>query len=102
MSYWNNKEIIKNFIKNEEQKVMHAYKYRSRKALYQDIDFLSIDILNNKLFITPLHQDGLASYTSVKGKDGFAIKFEYPLTITDEELGKVTIDAFKYCTSIYK
>lgn len=101
MYYWNNKEIIKEFNKNEEKRIMCNYNYKSRKALYQDMDFLSIEILNNKLLITPLYQDGLASYTSVKGKDGFAVKFEYPLTITDEELGKATMDAFEYCTSIY-
>ncbi len=56
------------------------------------------------LKITPLHQDGLGSYTSVRNKEGVAIKFEYSvnLLLFPEELGNKIIEAFKYSTSIYK
>ncbi|MFC1064292.1 contact-dependent growth inhibition system immunity protein [Pasteurella multocida] len=66
--------------------------------------FLSVSIYNNMLKITPLHQDGLGSYTSVRNKEGVAIKFEYSvnLLLFPEELGNKIIEAFKYSTSIYK
>lgn len=89
------------FGKKIEQQLQEHFGYKSRKAIYNTMDFLSIDMENN-ITITPHHQDSLDGSTAVKKKDGTAIEFEYPLEISDEELGIKIREAFKYCTSIYR
>ncbi|MGV6988174.1 contact-dependent growth inhibition system immunity protein [Testudinibacter sp. P80/BLE/0925] len=89
------------FGKKIEQQLQEHFGYKSRKAIYNTMDFLSIDMEDN-ITITPHHQDSLDGSTAVKKKDGTAIEFEYPLEISDEELGMKIREAFKYCTSIYR
>ncbi|WP_424407925.1 contact-dependent growth inhibition system immunity protein [Pasteurella sp. PK-2025] len=104
MYYWKNNSEIELFNSQEEKRIKEKYGYRNRKSIYKDSIFLSVSIYNNMLKITPLHQDGLGSYTSVRNKEGVAIKFEYSvnLLLFPEELGNKIIEAFKYSTSIYK
>ncbi|MGC7560379.1 contact-dependent growth inhibition system immunity protein [Pasteurella sp. PK-2025] len=104
MYYWKNNSDIESFNSQEEKRIKEKYGYRNRKSIYKDSIFLSVSIYNNILKITPLHQDGLGSYTSVKNKEDTAIKFEYSvnLLLSSEELGNKIVEAFKYSTSIYK
>ncbi|HDR0809145.1 TPA: CdiI family contact-dependent growth inhibition immunity protein, partial [Pasteurella multocida] len=76
--------------------------YKNRKEIYKNMDFLSVSILDKKVIITPLHQDSLNGYTAIKDEKGKSVKFEHPIDISDEELGKVVMEGVKYCTSIYK
>ncbi|WP_386698362.1 contact-dependent growth inhibition system immunity protein [Lonepinella sp. MS14436] len=80
----------------------NLYGYKNRKSIYRNMDFLSIDMEEKRFVITPHHQDSLDGFTCVRDKEGNAIEFEYPLTLSDEELGAVTMKAFDYCTSIYR
>lgn len=101
MYYWKNKEIMVEFTKNENKKIFSKYGYKNQKELYKDLFFLDVSIHNEALFIEPMHQNSLGGYTAASDKNGQAIEFKYPLNLTDEELGKATMEAFKYCTSIY-
>lgn len=103
MHYWDNKSELKEFNEKEEKKIIEVYGYGNKRSLYKDTLFVSVSILNNKLIMTPLHQDGLGSYGTVI-EDGKGVDFEYPVTLllSPEELGKAVIDAFKHSTSIYK
>ncbi|MFC0323058.1 contact-dependent growth inhibition system immunity protein [Gallibacterium melopsittaci] len=96
-----NSDKIKKLDKNLEIDMKKKFNYKNRKSIYQYMDFLTIDINNNKIIIKPKHQDSLDGFTTLKNSEGEITQFEYPLTITDEELGKATMDAFEYCTSIY-
>ncbi|TNH04638.1 DUF1436 family protein, partial [Testudinibacter sp. TR-2022] len=89
------------FSKKIEQQLQEHFGYKSRKAIYNTMDFLSVD-MEEVFSIVPNHQDSLDGYTAVKKKDGTAIEFEYSLEISDEELGMKIREAFKYCTSIYR
>ncbi|MGC6360569.1 contact-dependent growth inhibition system immunity protein [Bisgaard Taxon 45] len=104
MYYWKNNSEIELFNSQEEKRIKEKYGYRNRKSIYKDSIFLSVSIYNDILKITPLHQDGLGSYTSVRNKEDIAIKFEYSvnLLLSSEELGNKIVEAFKYSTSIYK
>ncbi|HED4441058.1 TPA: CdiI family contact-dependent growth inhibition immunity protein, partial [Pasteurella multocida] len=44
----------------------------------------------------------LDGYTAIEDENRKWVRFEYPIDISDEELGKVVMEGFKYCTSIYK
>ncbi|QLB12914.1 uncharacterized protein DUF1436 [Bisgaardia hudsonensis] len=102
MYYYNHLEEMRKFTQHEEKKVMETYGYKNKTSLYKDTIFLIIKVNNDMLYIEPCHNYSLGSFTSVKDENKKAIKFEYPLTISDEELGKATMEAFEYCTSIYR
>ncbi|MDG2944691.1 contact-dependent growth inhibition system immunity protein [Exercitatus varius] len=102
MNYWENRDEFNKKLQLKEEKIIKLYRYKNRKSLYKDTLFLSIGITNNILFITPLHQDGLGTFGTVRDKDGKGVEFEYPVNLSDEELGKAVKEAFGYCTSIYR
>ncbi|MCK3655915.1 hypothetical protein A4G19_09120 [Pasteurellaceae bacterium Macca] len=102
MYYFNNRVVIDEFLDKEEKRIKKVYGYKSIKEIYKEISFLSVHILNDTLYIAPNHQDSLDGYTSVRDKNGNAIEFEYPINLTDEALGKAVMQAFEYCTSIYR
>ncbi|HDR0631332.1 TPA: CdiI family contact-dependent growth inhibition immunity protein [Pasteurella multocida] len=90
------------FLKSLEQKIKEEFSYKNKKEIYKNMDFLSVSIMNNIIIITPWHQDSLDSYTAIEDENRKWVRFEYPIDISDEELGKVVMEGFKYCTSIYK
>ncbi|XWY22249.1 contact-dependent growth inhibition system immunity protein [Bisgaard Taxon 45] len=90
------------FFKSLETKIKEEFSYKNRKEIYKNMDFLSVRIMNNKIIITPWHQDSLNGYTAIEDENRKWVRFEYPIDISDEELGKVVMEGFKYCTSIYK
>lgn len=100
--YWNNNELIDAFRNNVNLGIMKNYGYKNYRDICKDSLFLSVKIYNNILYITPYHQDGLGTFGTVRDKSGNAVKFEYPINLSDEELGKAVMEAFEYCTSIYK
>ncbi|MFZ7279765.1 contact-dependent growth inhibition system immunity protein [Avibacterium avium] len=95
-------EKVQSSQKNSEKELKTRFGYKTKKAIYQYMDFLVITIDSEEISIEPSHQYGLASYTGVQDKDGEIIEFKYPLDINDDELGNAINEAFKYCTSIYK
>ncbi|QIM62824.1 hypothetical protein A1D29_05710 [Pasteurellaceae bacterium Orientalotternb1] len=90
------------FLKSLEKKIKEEFLYKNRKEIYKNMDFLSVSIMNNKIIITPWHQDSLDGYTAIEDEKRNWVRFEYPINISDEELGKAVIEGFEYCTSIYK
>lgn len=85
-----------------KKKIISSYGYKSIREIYKDTIFLDILISNEILYITPTHQDGLGSFTTLIDKSGKSAQFEYNINLTDEKLGEAVIEAFKYYTSIYQ
>ncbi|EIJ70887.1 contact-dependent growth inhibition system immunity protein [Pasteurella bettyae] len=102
MDIWKHRNELDEILQKKEEEIIKKCGYKNKNAFQRDISFLSVDIRNNILFITPLHQDGLDSFETVRDKDGQGVEFEYPVNLSDEELGKAVKDAFEYCTSIYR
>lgn len=100
--YWENDELFSSFQEKINKELINSYGYKSYRDICKDSLFLSVSIYNSILFITPSHQDGLGTFGTVKDKSGKGIEFEYPIGLSDEELGKAVMEAFTYCTSIYK
>lgn len=99
--YWNNKEWIASFNDNINREVMKNYGYKNYREICKDTLFLSVSIFNDLLEITPYHQDGLGTFTGIKNKPQ-GLQLEYSVGLSNEELGKAVMEAFEYCTSIYK
>ncbi|TCP92064.1 uncharacterized protein DUF1436 [Cricetibacter osteomyelitidis] len=95
-------EKMKSLTNSLEKEMKLKFGYKNKKEIYRDMNFLSIDINNGKLIVTPHHQDSLDGFTSVRDKNGNTVTFEYPITLSDEELGIAVMKAFEYCTSIYR
>lgn len=102
MNIWKRRGELDKLLQQKEENIINQYGYKNKKAFQREIHFLSVDVRNNILYVAPLHQDGLDSFGTVKDKDGKGVEFEYPINISDEELGKAVMEAFEYCTSIYK
>ncbi|QLB42035.1 CdiI family contact-dependent growth inhibition immunity protein [Mannheimia pernigra] len=102
MYYWENGELFTSFEKKIDEQIIKTYGYKNHRDICKDSLYLSVQIYNNILYVTPYHQDGLRSYGTVRDKSGKGIEFEYPVGLSDEELGKAVMEAFEYCTSIYK
>lgn len=58
--YWNNDDLFSSFQENLNKDVMRIYGYKNYRQICKDTLFLSVNINNNILYITPSHQDGLA------------------------------------------
>lgn len=99
---FNDRASIELFYKIKEKKIMDVYCYKNRRFIYKDTLFLSVLINNENLYVTPLHQDGLGTFGTVRDNSGKAVQFEYPTDLSDEELGKAVMEGVKYCTSIYQ
>ncbi|WP_044469613.1 contact-dependent growth inhibition system immunity protein [Mannheimia massilioguelmaensis] len=97
-----NSEEFKSLSKRTEQMLKDIFGYKTKKAIYKNMLFVSVYMNEHSINITPHHQDSLGGYTSVKSTDGKVIEFKYPLLLSDEELGKAVMNAFEYCTSIYR
>lgn len=95
-------EKIKNLPKVLEDEMKKKFLYKNKKDIYKNMNFLSVEIQNDKLVVIPWHQDSIDGYTAIEDKDKNWIKFEYSSTLSDEKLGEVVMNAFKYCTSIYR
>lgn len=100
--HFNDDEGLLLFNQNEEKKVVSIYGYKNAKAICKDALYLTISLIDNALVIRPSHQDGLGTFTTAKNKEGKGIEFEYSVGLSNEELGKAVMEAFEYCTSIYK
>lgn len=102
MNIWKHRGELDKILQQKEEEIINQYGYKNKKAFQREIHFLSVDVRNNILYVAPLHQDGLDSFGTVKDKDGKGVEFEYPVNLSDEELGRAVKEAFEYCTSIYK
>ncbi|OOF51490.1 contact-dependent growth inhibition system immunity protein [Rodentibacter trehalosifermentans] len=95
-------EKIKGLQKKLENEMKLLYGYKSRKSIYKDMNFLSLELNDSDISVSPLHQDSLDGFTGISNPDGTQLEFKYDINISDEELGKAVREALKYCTSIYR
>lgn len=95
-------EKIKNLPKILEDEMKKKFLYKNKKDIYKNMNFLSVEIQDDKLVVIPWHQDSMDGYTAIEDKDKNWVKFEYPVNLSDEDLGKAVKEAFGYCTSIYR
>lgn len=102
MNIWENRSELDKILLQKEEEIIRLCGYKNKKAFQREVSFLSVDVRNNILYVTPFHQDGLDSFGTVRDKDGNGVEFEYPVNLSDEELGEAVMRAFEYCTSIYK
>lgn len=86
----------------EEDNDMKKYGYKTKKDLYKNASFLSIDADDDKLTISPHHQKKLNQYTTVFDNNGERVEFIYSINIGDDELGAALRKAKEFCTSNYR
>ena len=102
MNIWKRRDELNEVLWRKEEEIIKQCGYKNKKAFQRDTSFLSVDVRGNILYVTPYHQDGLDSFGTVRDKEGKGIDFEYSVNLSDEELGKAVMEAFEYCTSIYR
>jgi hypothetical protein len=86
--------------KEENKKLMKQYGYKTKRALYKNMDKCSISVFEGNIEIQPTHHDSLDGYSANQNKGPFALLI--PETATDEELGAAVREGFTRCTSIFK
>lgn len=95
-------EKMQNLQKDLESEMKKLYGYKSKKAIYKDMNFLSLELNDSNIVVSPLHQDSLDGYTAISNTDGTTLEFKYDTNISDEDLGLSVKNAIEYCTSIYR
>ncbi len=91
--------VVQQLGKDREAWAMKAYGYKSKRAMYRDMDSCSVTVAEGKIEIQPLHHKSLDGYSATK--DGPQPLYA-PQTATDAELGAALREGFKLCTSSVK
>lgn len=79
-----------------EKQVMQKYGYKTKRALYKNMDRCSVDLSDGKIKIQPMHHKSLDGYSATtSGPEPFVVD----AAICDAELGAALREAFKRCTS---
>jgi len=79
-----------------EKAAMQKYGYKTKRALYKNMDRCSVDLVDGKIKIQPMHHKSLDSYTVTKnGPEPLFLD----ASISDAELGAALREGFKRCTS---
>ncbi|WP_267112292.1 contact-dependent growth inhibition system immunity protein [Xanthomonas sacchari] len=89
--------IVQNNAKERDALAMKKYGYKTRRAMYQNMDECSVDVFDDKIEIQPMHQRALDGYTARKDTGPFPISVS--LTANDVELGAALREGFRRCTS---
>lgn len=90
--------VIQQRSKDREAWAMKHYGYKTKRAMYKNMDICSIEIANGQIMIQPTHMKAADGSYTVKTDTG-----PFPLyvaeTVSDAELGAALREGFKHCTS---
>ena len=76
--------------------VMQKYGYKTKRAMYKNMDKCSVDLGDGKIVIQPMHHKSIDGYSATtSGPESLVVD----AAISDAELGAALRDAFKRCTS---
>lgn len=89
--------LLEKNAKHLEIQLIKDFSYINRKNLYKKLKNVSIELLDNDIKISSLHQNSLDGFSGIDDLPKTIISADAP----DEVLGKAVKDAFDKCTSIY-
>jgi hypothetical protein len=92
--------IVQEKLKEENKKLMKQYGYKTKRALYKNMNCCWISVYEGKIEIKPTHHDSIDGYSGISN-DGPEILY-LPVTATDEELGAALREGLSRCTSVFK
>lgn len=79
-----------------ENEAMVKYGYKSKKSMYRKMNRCSVELVDGKIKIQPMHHKSLDSYTATKdGPEPLVLD----ASIGDAELGAALREGFNRCTS---
>jgi hypothetical protein len=90
--------IVQEKAKEENKKLMKQYGYKTKRALYKNMNCCWISVYEGKIEIKPTHHDFIDGYSGISN-DGPEILY-LPVTATDEELGAALREGLSRCTSV--
>jgi hypothetical protein len=76
--------------------VMKKHGYKTKRAMYKNMDNCSVDVVDEGIKIQPMHHKSLGVYSATA--DG-PQPIEIDVSVTDAELGAALREGFKRCTS---
>lgn len=79
---------------------MQHYGYKSRRAMYKNMDNCLVSASDGMIEISPSHHHGIDGYSADKRIGPFPLSVSD--TVTDAELGAAIREGFKRCTSSVK
>jgi hypothetical protein len=92
--------IVQEKSKEEDKKLMKQYSYKTKRALYRNMDICWISVYEGKIEIKPTHHNSIDGYSGISN-DGPEILY-LPVTASDEELGAALREGLSRCTSVFK
>ena len=89
--------VVQKIEKERDAWAMKHYGYKTKRAMYRNMDTCSVAIVGDQIEIQPTNQESLDEYAV--GKDEGPFPLYVPATASDAELGAALREGFKRCTS---
>jgi hypothetical protein len=88
--------VIQKVAKEREVETMKRYGYKTKRAMYKNMNKCSVDVVDEQIKIQPTHRKSLDSYTATQsGPEPLYLS----TSSSDQELGAALREGFKRCTS---
>lgn len=88
--------VIQQLGEEREKVAMQKYGYKTKRAMYKNMDNCSVDVVDGKIKIQPMHHKTIDGYSATK--DG-PPPLVVDALVSDAELGATLREGFKSCTS---
>jgi hypothetical protein len=88
--------VIQRLIEDRTNAVMQKYGYKTKRAMCKNMNNCSIDMVDGKIRIQPMHHKTVDGYSATKGGPA---PLSIDATASDAELGDALREGFKRCTS---
>lgn len=92
--------IVQKLGKERNAWAMQHYGYKTKRAMFRNMDNCSVSAFEGMIEISPSHHDSLDGYSADKRTGPFPLSVS--ATATDAELGAAIREGFKRCTSSVK
>lgn len=89
--------IVQDLEKERTASAISRYGYKTKRAMYKNMDTCTISLFDDQIEIQPTHQKSLDVYTVRKNGGPFALSVA--AAATDAEIGALLREAFTRCTS---
>ncbi|WP_082221316.1 contact-dependent growth inhibition system immunity protein [Herbaspirillum chlorophenolicum] len=88
--------IVQELEKKRDVEAMKTYGYKTKRALYEKMDFCSVSLFEHQIEIQPTHKKSLDGWTVKRDEGPFSLYV--PKSAADEELGAALREGFTRCT----
>lgn len=92
--------VVQRLAEERDVWAMKKYGYKTRRAMYTNMDSCSVTVMTDQIEISPSHHDSIDGYSATKDRGPQPLYV--PASISDAGLGVALREGFNRCTSSFK